>query len=140
MSTIRHSAQAGIPADELFAFLSDPRHLPRYFPQVIVAEPNGDGEVQVEAAVQGRLVAGKAWLHADETTRTLFWGTENKDNYHGELHIDAGDTPGACAITVVLHTESPDDDEVRRGLEETVERIARTATADSGIGDADLPV
>jgi hypothetical protein len=139
MPTFRHTARAGIPADHLFAFLSDPRHLPYYFPQMIVAEPEGDGLVRVEADVQGGRVEGKAWLHSDEINRTLFWGTENEANYHGELHIGDGLDAGSCEITVVLYTELTDGDEVRRAIEETVARIARTASAESEIGDGSVP-
>lgn len=133
MSTYRHSARAEIPADDLFAFLSEPRNLPRYFPQLTVAEPEGGGDVRVEAELKGRRVAGKAWLHTDAELRTLSWGTENEDNYHGELHIGV---LGAerCEITVVLHTERTDGDEVRRGLAETVAAIARTASEDRQSG------
>src|SRR3979490_811253 len=90
MSTYRHSAVADIPADEMFAFLSDPRNLPRYFPQLTVAEPAGGaggGEVRIEADVQGRRVTGEAWLHTNDAHRTLAWGSKNEDNYHGELRI-----------------------------------------------------
>ena len=41
MTEYRHSATADIPADELFAFLSHPENLPRYFPEMKVAEPKG---------------------------------------------------------------------------------------------------
>jgi hypothetical protein len=133
MPTYRHSARADIPADELFAFLSEPRNLPRYFPQLTVAEPASEDEVRFEAGLQGRRVAGKAWLHTDPRFRTLSWGTENEDNYHGELHIGAS-AAGSCEITVILHTERIDGDEMRRGLAETVAAIARTASEDRQSG------
>jgi hypothetical protein len=134
MSTYRHSAVADIPADEMFAFLSDPRNLPRYFPQLTVAEPAGGGEVRVEADVQGRRVTGEAWLHTDDAHRTLAWGSENEDNYHGELRITERD-PGTCEIAVVLHTDRADGEEVQRVLERTVAALAHTASADT---DADV--
>jgi uncharacterized protein YndB with AHSA1/START domain len=129
MSTYRHSMRAEIPADDLFAFLSEPRNLPRYFPQLTVAEPGGGGEVRVEADDRGRHVTGKAWLHTDAEHRTLCWGTETEDNYHGELHIAERDQ-GTCEISLILHAERTDSDEVRRGLAETVAAIVCTASED----------
>jgi hypothetical protein len=138
MSTYRHSVRAEIPADDLFAFLSEPRNLPRYFPRLTVAEPGGGEEVRVEADLRGRRVAGKAWLHTDAEHRMLCWGAENEDNYHGELHIAARD-PGTCEISVILHTERTDGDEVRRGLAETVAAIARTASEDKEVRTGSSP-
>jgi hypothetical protein len=133
MPTYRHSARAEIPAADLFAFLSEPRNLPRYFPRLTVAEPASGDEVRVEAGLEGRPVAGKAWLHTDPQFRTLCWGTENEGNYHGELHIGASDDE-SCEITVILHTERTDGDEMRRDLAETVAAIARTASEDRQSG------
>lgn len=118
----------------MFAFLSDPRNLPRYFPQLTVAEPAGGGEVRIEADVQGRRVTGEAWLHTDDAHRTLAWGSENEDNYHGELRITERD-PGTCEIAVVLHTDRADGEQVQRVLERTVAALAHTASADT---DADV--
>ncbi|HEV7979239.1 SRPBCC family protein [Amycolatopsis sp.] len=133
MPTYRHSARADIPADDLFAFLSEARNLPRYFPRLAVAEPGGGDEVRVEAELEARRGPGRAWLHTDAQLRTLSWGTENEDDYHGELHIGASDAE-SCEITVILHTERTDGDEVRRGLAETVAAIARTASEDRQSG------
>lgn len=133
MPTYRHSARAEIPAVDLFAFLSEPRNLPQYFPQLTVAEPATGDEVRLEAGLQGRRVAGKAWLHTDAQFRTLSWGTENEDNHHGELHIGARGAD-SCEITAILHTERTDGEEMRRGLAETVAEIARTASRDRQSG------
>jgi ribosome-associated toxin RatA of RatAB toxin-antitoxin module len=133
MSIYRHSAVAAVPADEMFAFLRDPRNLPRYFPQLTIAEPVGGGEVRVEADVRVRRATAEAWLCTDAAHRSLAWGSENsenEDNYHGELRITERD-PGTCEIAVVLHTERADGAEVQRALERTVAILAQTVSADT---------
>src|SRR5690606_9648436 len=56
MTTYTHTADTDIAADTLFGFLADPRNLPRYFPEMTVAEPQGGESVHVEANVHGEHV------------------------------------------------------------------------------------
>lgn len=132
MTEYRYTATADVPADELFAFLSHPENLPRYFPDMKVAEPTGGDSVHVEAEVHGNRVASEAWLHTDAAKRSLSWGAEGPDDYHGELRV-AEDGPASSEITVTLHSvREAEGGEVQQGLERTVAAIADAATADSG--------
>ncbi|MEA5361031.1 SRPBCC family protein [Amycolatopsis sp., V23-08] len=137
MTEYQHTATADIPADELFAFLSRPENLPRYFPQMKVAEPRGGDSVHVEAEVHGHRVEGEAWLHTDPGTRSLEWGAEGPDDYHGKLRIDESG-PAASEITVTLSSvREAGDDEVQRGLEQTVAAITHAASADADVAAAE---
>jgi len=137
MTEYRHTATADIPADELFAFLSHPENLPRYFPEMKVAEPRGGDTMHVEAEVHGERVASEAWLHTDEGTRSLKWGAEGPDDYHGELRIaEAG--PASSEITVTLHSvREAEGGEVQRGLEETIAAMTHAATSDADVEAAE---
>jgi uncharacterized protein YndB with AHSA1/START domain len=132
MTTYTHTAEADVPADTLFGFLADPRNLPRYFPQMTAAEPEGGETVHVEAEVHGHHVDGDAWVRPDQAARRLEWGAEGPDDYHGELQVDEVE-PGRSRITVSLHSvrEAPGD-EVQSGLEQTVATLAEAAAADAG--------
>ncbi|GAB3144665.1 SRPBCC family protein [Amycolatopsis sp. NPDC004378] len=137
MTQYHHTATADIPADELFAFLSHPENLPRYFPEMKVAQPRGGESVHVEAEVHGERVAGEAWLHTDAANRTLSWGAEGPDDYHGELRI-ADKGPATSEITVALHSvREADGDEVQQGLERTVAAMTHAATADADVEAAE---
>jgi uncharacterized protein YndB with AHSA1/START domain len=143
MATYRHSASADIPAERLFRFLSQPENLPRYIPEMTAAEPRGGDEMRVEAEVDGRHVAGKAWVHADEANRTLSWGTDGDDDYHGELSV-TGAAPNRSEVSVVLHTTRHEGEEVQRELERTVAALTRTAAAradeeETGPGEGRTP-
>lgn len=131
MTTYTHTAEADIPADTLFSFLADPRNLPRYFPQMTAAEPEGGEQVHVEAEVHGHHVEGEAWVRPDAAARTLAWGAEGPDDYHGELEIEEL-APGRSRITVNLHSvREAEGDEVQEGLKHTVAALAQAATADN---------
>jgi uncharacterized protein YndB with AHSA1/START domain len=134
MATYTHTADADVAADVLFRFLSDPRNLPRYFPQMTAAEPEGGESVHVEADVHGNHVEGEAWVRPDESARRLEWGAEGPDDYHGELTVDEVE-PGRSRITVELHSvREAEGGEVQEGLEQTVAALAQAAAAD---GDAE---
>jgi len=133
MTTYSHTAEADISADVLFGYLSDPTNLPRYFPQMTAAEPEGGESVHVEADVHGHHVEGEAWVRPDESARRLEWGAEGPDDYHGELTVDEV-RPGRSRITVELHSvREAEGGEVQEGLEQTVAALTQAAAAD---GDA----
>lgn len=130
MTTYTHTAEADVAAGTLFDFLSEPANLPRYFPQMTAAEPRGGESVHVEAEVHGHHVDGEAWVRADAAERTLAWGAEGPDDYHGELRIEEV-APGRSRIMVSLHSvRAAEGVEVQEGLERTVAALTQVATAD----------
>lgn len=131
MTTYTHSAEAGLSADDLFRFLAEPRNLPRYFPRMTTADPQGGDSVHVEAEVHGDHVEGDAWLHTRGMERRLEWGAEGPDDYHGELQVDDL-APGRSRVTVTLHSvREAEGQEVQRGLEEAVDALISAAAEDA---------
>jgi hypothetical protein len=131
MTTYTHTAEADIAADTLFSFLADPTNLPRYFPQMTEASPEGGERVHVEADVHGQKVEGEAWVRPDPAARTLAWGAEGPDDYHGELVVEEV-APGRSRISVTLHSvREAEGNEVQEGLAQTVAALSQAATADA---------
>ncbi|MEV7552228.1 SRPBCC family protein [Amycolatopsis sp. NPDC089917] len=137
MTEFRHTATIDLPASELFDYLREPRNLPHFFPQLSQAEPEGGDAVHVEAEVHGEHVEAEAWLKVDEESRSLSWGSEGPNDYHGRLSVeDAG--ANAARLTVTLSSvREAGEEEVQRGLEETVAALAHTAVADSDVEAAE---
>jgi uncharacterized membrane protein len=130
MTTYTHTADADVPAEVLFQFLADPQNLPRYFPRMTAAEPEGGDTVHVEAEVHGNHVEGEAWLRSDESARRLAWGAEGPDDYHGELQVEELDQRRS-RVTVTLHSvREAGSGEVQEGLEQAVAALAQAAAAD----------
>ena len=77
------SADAGVPAGQLFGYLSEVSNLPRYFTAMTSAEPAGQDAVHVVADVDGVTREGEAWFRVDRERRHLEWESEGPDNYHG---------------------------------------------------------
>ena len=128
------SAAVGVPAGQLFDYLSEVSNLPRYFTAMTSAEPAGQDEVHVVADVDGATREGQAWFRVDRERRHLEWGSEGPDNYHGYLDV-TGD--GATAsVTVFLHTERADSGDIDRGIAGTLTEIKRLAEAGPAPGPA----
>jgi hypothetical protein len=130
MTTYTHTAEAGIAADVLFSYLADPANLPRYFPEMTQAEPEGGGKVHVEAEVHGDHVSSEAWVRPHVDERRLEWGAEGPDDYHGELQVEEL-APDRSRITVSLHSvRAAEGSEVQEGLEHTVAALTQAVAAD----------
>ncbi|GAB3584264.1 hypothetical protein GCM10027445_60220 [Amycolatopsis endophytica] len=108
MGTFKYTATAELPADEAFAFISDAPNLPRFLPQHL----------------------DEGWLRKDEAGRQLAWGTESDGDDCGELHVlDRG--AALCEITITLHTDRTDEDQVRSEMEQAVAALTHQAAADA---------
>ena len=123
--------------DELFAYLSDVHNLPEYFAAMKSAEPAGAAEgsgggsvppgsdaVHTVAEVDGTRREGEAWFRRDEDARSISWGSEGPNDYHGELRVDADG--GSSRVTVTLHTEHVEGERIQEGLETTLAQIKDT--------------
>jgi hypothetical protein len=123
MGDYNGSIEVSAPAGQLFGYLSDVRHLPRYFAAMTKAEPAGRDKVEVEAEVNGNRREGEAWFRVDGDHQHLEWGSEGPGNYHGYLDV-SGD--GATSkVTVALHTERHDSGDIDRGIASTLAAVKR---------------
>jgi len=130
MGTYESTTTVEAPPDELFAYLSDVHNLPDYFAAMKSAEPAGAAEgdapagaeaVHSVAEVDGQRREGEAWFRRDETARSISWGSEGPNDYHGELRVDGdGDS---SQVSVTLHTEHAEGDRIQEGLETTLAQI-----------------
>ena len=128
------SADVGVPAGQLFDYLSEVSNLPRYFTAMTSAEPAGQDEVHVVADVDGVTREGQAWFRVDRERRHLEWGSEGPDNYHGYLDVTGDDR--TSAVRVFLHTERADSGDIDRGIAGTLTEIKRLAEAGPAPGPA----
>ena len=109
--------------DTVFAFLADPQNMPRYVDAMKRAEPAGGEEVHVVAEVGHHRFEGEAWMHADADAKNIRWGAGDSGAYYGELFVTGiGDVESR--VTITLHTEHHDGDDIADGLERTLATIA----------------
>jgi uncharacterized protein YndB with AHSA1/START domain len=138
MGDYEHTATVSADPDALFRYLSDVHHLPDYFSSMQEAEPTGEQpdnaeegaeEVHVVAEVDGARREGEAWMAVDDAQRTLRWGSEGPNGYHGELQVSPA--ASGAEVAVRLHTERADGPGIRAGLEQTLASIKQAVEGSS---------
>lgn len=134
MSDYQASSTVTASADEAFNYLSDVAHLPKYFERMTSAEPGDGEEVHVRANLGDREVESDAWFRVDHDARTIAWGSEGPNDYHGRLQIS--DSANGCTVTVTLSTTRADGPQIQQGVEDTVANVKRLLESASGSAEA----
>ena len=133
MPDYEQSTTVSAPAQALFDYLADVRHLPQYFEAMESAEPTEAGAVKVTALVHGVSRRGEAWFRVDREKQHLSWGSEGENNYRGRLDVTPSGEDGS-SVTVMLHTDRVATDEIDDGLRSTLDRIKELVEAGPGPG------
>lgn len=119
-----------IAPEELFAYLRDVENLPRYLPYLeSVRSLGGDrfettaqGDPDSDAGPDGR-VKGEAWMRVVEDGKRLEWGAPGPNDYAGSLDVDEGDSAEESSLTVRLHTERAEGEEIQQSLRATLDGL-----------------
>ena len=135
MAEIDGSRAFDVTADAVWAVVADPARLAEWVPTMRLAQPAGQEEVHVEGESHGHRYSLDSLLRIDEGDRRLDWGAEEDDRYRGSLHV--AERPSGSEVH--LHVSIPDDrlgsspddavTEIRRGVEETFDRLAGLLTS-----------
>ena len=112
MGDYEHTTTVSAEADTLFRYLSDVNNLPDYFAAMKSAEPTDGDAVHTVAEVDGSEREGEAWFTAEEETRSIRWGAQGPNHYGGELEVTGA--AGGSQVTVRLHTEHGNEEQIRR--------------------------
>lgn len=117
------SVDVNAPAQQLFDYLSDVRHLPDYFASMVSAEPAEGEAVHVVAEVNGSREEGEAWFRVDQARKHVEWGSEGASAYRGLLDV-TGDAH-TSTVTVKLHTEHGEPTQINEGIAATLSQVKR---------------
>ena len=122
--------------DEVYAFVSDVRNLPRYLPTTKRAEPQGGERVEVEGEAQGHHYQADGRFHQDAQNHRLEWGSAADINSSGTLEVKrSGDS--ASEVTVRLRFdpdpqrapnqdmpgEAPSNNQIQEGIDKALQSI-----------------
>lgn len=118
----------------LFSYLADVQNLPAYMPHLTSAKPHGGDRVTVTAHIEPpgqpeQDVESEAWIHVREEGTSLEWGAPGPHDYRGRLHVAAGDDANHSRLSVELHTERIEGEQVIDGLEEALDGIKSAVEA-----------
>jgi len=113
---------------DAFDYISDPEHLPEYFPRMTEAHEVEAGTVRTTAVVDAdqdgsdEKVVSDAWFKADDADHSISWGSPGTSDYHGTLRLLDADGSGT---RVELSLTTPHDfDGMQQSLDESLAAIA----------------
>ncbi|MEF2277907.1 SRPBCC family protein [Deinococcus sp. YIM 134068] len=122
--------------DEVFAFVSDVRNLPKYLPTTKSAEPQDGERVEVEGEAQGHAYHADGHFRQDAEGHRLEWGSDGEINYSGTLEVKPDGDSGS-EVTVKLRFDpdpqsapnkdmpgpAPSDSQIQEGIDKALESI-----------------
>ncbi len=128
MADFSGTTSVGVAPDALFDYLSEVSNLPDYFARITSARAGEGEEVHTTATLEdGREVEGTAWFRTDAAARSVAWGSEGPNDYHGSLTVREAD--GGSEVEVTVHTTRAEagDEQVQSGIADTLASVRSTA-------------
>ncbi|WP_327686541.1 SRPBCC family protein [Streptomyces sp. NBC_00467] len=128
MGDYDNAITVAVPPGRLFEYLADVKNLPRYMPRLTAARPLDGDRVTVTAHIDpedapGQDVTSEAWIRVLEQGKTLEWGAPGPHDYRGRLHVGRGESADTSRLSVELHTERTEGNQVDAGLREVLRGI-----------------
>ena len=131
VAVMEYEARRGLAVGKqaAYAVAADVERMAGWLPTAFEVVPNTDGTVHVEGSADGHAYAADGLWRARDSQLRLEWGSDEDGRYAGWMQFE-GIEDDRCEA--VLHLsflgEQPQarrqDDEVRRGMEEALDRLA----------------
>jgi uncharacterized protein YndB with AHSA1/START domain len=112
----------------VWRLVSDPSRLADWVPTTTASRPEGAAAVHLQGESHGHDYDLSSGFAADAAGRRLSWDSPRLSGYRGALLV--ADNPGGSRVTVqvtIPDALARDDEEIARGLRDTLDRIARLA-------------
>jgi len=128
MPDFEQSQQIGAAPDAVWRLVSDPNRLAEWVPTTTVSRPAGEDAVQLRGESHGHDYDTRGGFVTDDAARRLSWDSPRLSGYRGTLRV--ADSAGGSRVTVQVTIPDAlalEDEEITRGLRETLDRIAALA-------------
>ncbi len=128
MSEYTRLLDISVPADAVFAYISNLANFPHYLPTVHQAEAIGDGRVRLNGEAQGHKYTAEGNYKTDAKLRTMEWDADGPQGYSGSLTVQPGDVETSFSevtLTLSYSQTAPSDQPTERD-EQILEAIDRT--------------
>ena len=128
MPDFEQSREIDAAPEAVWRLVSDPRRLADWVPTTTASRPAGDEAVQLQGESHGHDYDTRGGFVTDDDQRRLSWDSSRLSGYHGALTV-AGHGAGSVVTVRVTIPGIPDeaDEEITRGIRETLDRIGRLA-------------
>jgi uncharacterized protein YndB with AHSA1/START domain len=128
MPDFEQSREIDAAPDAVWRLVSDPGRLADWVPTTTASRPEGEDAVHLRGESHGHDYDLRSGFVADAAARRLSWDSPRLSGYQGTLHV-AGHADGSHVTVQVTIPDvlAREDQEINRGLRETLDRIARLA-------------
>jgi len=130
MPDFEHSQDIDAAPEAVWRVVSDPSRLAEWLPTTTASSPAGHDAVELQGASHGHDYNIRGGFVTDDAVRRLSWDSPRLSGYLGDLTVT--EHPGGSRVTVRLtvpQVPADADEEITRGLRETLDRIGRLARA-----------
>jgi uncharacterized protein YndB with AHSA1/START domain len=128
MADFEQSRDVGAAPEAVWRLVSDPNRLADWVPTTTASHPAGGDAVQLQGESHGHDYDIRGGFVADDAARRLSWDSPRLSGYKGALEV--ADHAGGSRVTVrvtIPDVPARADEEIMRGLRETLDRIAGLA-------------
>ena len=128
MADFEQSREIDAAPDAIWRLVSDPARLADWVPTTTASRPAGEDAVQLRGESHGHDYDTRGGFVADDAVRRLSWDSPRLSGDRGTLQV--ADRVGGSRVTVqvtIPDALAREDEEITRGLRETLNRIARLA-------------
>jgi uncharacterized protein YndB with AHSA1/START domain len=128
MPDFEQSREIDAAPDAVWSLVSDPDRLADWVPTTTASRPEGADAVHLQGESHGHDYDIRSGFVADSAARRLSWDSPRLSGYRGVLQV--ADHAGGSRVTVQVSIPDAlarEDEEITRGLRETLDRIARLA-------------
>jgi len=128
MADFEQSRDVGAAADAVWRLVSDPNRLADWVPTATASRAAGGDAVRLQGESHGHDYDTRGGFVADDAAKRLSWDSPRLSGYKGTLEV--ADHAGGSRVTVwvtIPDIPARADEEIMRGLRETLDRIAGLA-------------
>ena len=137
MPDFEQSLRMQAPPDQVLAYVSDIRNLPRYVPTTHGAQSQGEGRVHVQGEAQGHSYDADGYLRRRDDG--LEWGAD-EGTYNGWLRVKPDGEGSQVTVGISLRDQppgagkgdAPGEDQINEGLAKGLESIRNQLQGEGG--------
>ena len=134
MSEYFAKTEIDVPADDVFAYVTDISRMAEYLPTVKKATPLAENKIRVQGEVNGHSYDADGWYQIHEFERTMLWGSDGGNRYSGHLEVMRLEARSQLSVTLSFEPGPGMDMEfkelvtdrsadIQQGLERSVQSI-----------------